>query len=192
MTVEARDEDADFKNVPAALDARFADGDFDADLPLPAELTLGLAYRLDDKMTLAFDINRTYWDVYDELKIEFDNGITSVNPREYEDAYIYRVGMQYRYSDKWTFRGGLYVDKSPIQDGYFAPETPRGDSIGYTAGATWRYSKNLEMDVSLLILKFGDEDLSYDFYEEGGVAQPFSGTYDSAANSIGFGLSYKY
>ena len=192
VTVEARGEDADFDNIAAALQDTFASGKFDADLPLPAELSLGLAYRVSDRTTLAFDINRTFWDVYDELKIEFDNGITSVNPREYEDSNIYRFGMQYRYDDKWTLRGGVYIDESPIQDGYFAPETPRGDAIGYTAGATYQYSKNLSMDFSLLILTFDDEDLSYDYYEEGGVTIPFSGTYDSAANSIGFGLSYKY
>ncbi len=192
VTVEARGEDADFDNIAAALQDTFASGKFDADLPLPAELSLGLAYRVSDRTTLAFDINRTFWDVYDELKIEFDNGITSVNPREYEDSNIYRFGMQYRYDDKWTLRGGVYIDESPIQDGYFAPETPRGDAIGYTAGATYQYSKNLSMDFSLLILTFDDEDLSYDYYEEGGVTIPFGGTYDSAANSIGFGLSYKY
>ena len=79
-----------------------------------------------------------------------------------------------------------------MKDGYFAPETPRNDSIGYTAGATYRVSKNMELDFALLILTFDEEENSYDFYEEGGVAIPFSGNYDSAANSIGFGLSYKY
>jgi len=192
VTVEARDEDADFDDVPTALESTFADGDFDADLPLPAELTLGIAYKYNDRLTLAFDFNRTYWDVYEELVIEFDNGITSVNSRNYEDSNIFRFGAQYRYDDKWTFRGGIYFDESPVQDGYFAPETPRNDSIGYTAGATYRYSKNLEMDFSLLILTFDDEENSYDFYEEGGFTIPFGGTYDSAANSFGFGLTYKY
>ena len=82
-----------------------------------------------------------------------------------------------------------------MQDGYFAPETPRNDSIGYTAGATYRYSKNLEFDAALLILTFDDEDNSYDYYEEpsgSGTFIPFGGTYDSAANSIGFGLRYMY
>jgi long-chain fatty acid transport protein len=193
VTVEARDEKADFKNIPAALQATFADGKFDADLPLPAELTLGIAYDYSDKLTLAFDINRTFWDVYDELVIEFDNGLDpSVNPRNYKDASIYRFGAQYRYDEKWTLRGGIYFDESPVPDGAFAPETPRNDSIGYTAGATYRASKNLEFDVSLLILTFDQIDNSYDFYEEGGKTIPFGGTYDSAANSIGFGLTYKY
>jgi len=192
VTVEARDEDADFDDVPTALEGTFADGDFDADLPLPAELTLGIAYKYSDKLTLAFDYNRTYWDTYDELVIEFDNGITSVNPRNYKDSSIFRFGAQYRYNDKWTLRGGIYFDESPVQDGYFAPETPRNDSIGYTTGATYTYSKNLEMDFALLILTFDDEENSYDYYEEGGFTIPFGGTYDSAANSFGFGLSYKY
>ena len=38
-TLEARGGDADFDDIPAALEDTFADGDFDADLPLPAELT---------------------------------------------------------------------------------------------------------------------------------------------------------
>ncbi|MCP4980502.1 MAG: transporter [Gammaproteobacteria bacterium] len=193
VVVEARDGDAEFDDIPTALQGTFADGDFDADLPLPAELTLGIAYRYSDRLTLAFDFNRTFWDTYDELVIEFDNGLDpSVNPRNYEDSSIFRFGAQYRFNDKWTLRGGIYFDESPVPDGAFAPETPRNDAIGYTAGATYRYSKNLEMDVSLLILTFDDEENSYDFYEEGGFTIPFGGTYDSAANSIGFGLSYKY
>ena len=192
VTVEARDEDADFRDIPAALQDTFADGEFDADLPLPAELTLGIAYDYSDKLTLAFDYNYTFWGVYDELVIEFDNGLVSENPRNYEDSSIVRFGVQYRYSEKWTWRAGIYYDESPVPDGSFAPETPRNDAIGYTGGLTYHASKNLEVDVSFLILTFDKEENSYDFYEEGGQELPFSGTYDSAANAIGIGLSYKY
>ena len=194
VNLEARNGDADFDDIPAALQSQFPDGDFDADLVLPAELTLGVAWQYSDKLLFAFDFNRTDWDAYDELVVEFDapGAGTSVNARNYETSNIYRFGVQYRYDDNWTLRAGLYLDESPVQDGYFAPETPRNDSVGYTAGATYRYSKNLELDFSLLILTFDEEDNSYDFYEEGGFTIPFGGTYDSAANSIGFGLSYKY
>jgi len=192
VIIEARGEEADFDDIPGPLQGVFTDGEFDADLPLPAELTLGIAWDYSNNLTLAFDYNYTYWDVYEELVIEFDNGITSTNPRNYQNASILRFGAQYDLNDKWTLRGGIYFDESPVQDGYFAPETPRNDSIGYTAGATYRYSKNLEFDASLLILTFDEEENSYDYYEEGGQTIPFGGTYDSAANSIGFGLRYKY
>jgi len=192
IILEARGGDADFDDVPDALSDTFSSGEFDADLPLPAELTLGIAYDYSDKLTLAFDYNYTFWDVYESLVIEFDNGLTSENPRNYENSSIFRFGAQYRLNEKWALRGGIYFDQSPVPDGYFAPETPRNDSIGYTAGATYYASKNLEFDFSLLILTFDEIDNSYDYYEEGGVAIPFGGTYDSAANSIGFGMTYKY
>ena len=143
VIVEARDEDATFENIPASLPGDYDDVTFDADLPLPAELTLGVAYDYSDKLTLAFDVNRTFWDVYDELVIEFDNGVTSTNPRNYEDSSIVRFGAQYRYDEKLTLRAGIYFDESPVPDGAFAPETPRNDAIGYTVGATYHASKNL-------------------------------------------------
>jgi len=192
VTVKSRGGDADFDDIPKALEGVFTDGNFDADLPLPAELTLGVAWDYSEQLTLAFDYNYTYWDVYDELVIDFDNGITSTNPRNYKNSSTVRFGLQYQYNEKWTFRGGVYYDESPVQDGYFAPETPRNDAIGYTAGLTYQATKNLEVDFSLLILTFKDEDNSYDYYEEGGKTIPFGGNYDSAANAIGFGLSYKY
>ena len=193
ITLEARGDSADFENIPTALQSTFPDTTFDADLLLPAELTLGLAYEYSDKTILAFDINRTYWGAYDALTVVFFNGAgTSVNPRNYKDANIYRFGVQHQLDDTWVLRGGIYFDQSPVRDGYFAPETPRNDSIGYTAGASFKYSTNIEFDVSLLILTFDEITNSYDYYQEFGTTIPFEGTYDSSVISIGFGLSYRY
>jgi len=193
VDLKARGGSADFENIPTALQPIFPDTTFDADLVLPAELTLGLAYEYSDKTTLAFDINRTYWGAFDALTVVFNNGAgTSVSPRNYKDVNIYRFGVQHQLDDQWILRGGIYFDQSPVQDGFFSPETPRNDSIGYTAGASYQYSKNLELDISLLILTFDEITNSYDFYQEGGVTIPFEGTYDSSVTTIGFGLSYRY
>ncbi len=194
IDLKARNKSADFQNIPTSLQSIFTDTTFDADLVLPAELTIGLAYQYSDQTTLAFDINRTFWSAYEELTVEFDNNApTSTNLRNYKDANIYRFGVQHQFDDQWTLRGGIYIDESPVRDGYFAPETPRNDSIGYTAGASYQYNENLEFDVSLLILTFDETNNSYDYYQDsGGTTIPFGGTYDSSATAIGFGLSYRY
>ncbi len=194
VTLEARGGDADFDNIPTALEDAFPDGEFDADLVLPAELTIGVAYQYSDKVTLAFDFNRTFWAAFEELVVEFEapGAGTSVNVRNYEDSNIYRFGLQYQYDHKWIFRGGVYFDESPVPDGSFEPITPRSDSVGYTAGGSYRYSKNLELDFSMLILTFGEVNESYEHYEEGGFTIPFEGDYISDSFSLGFGLSYRY
>lgn len=209
ITMEARDGDATFNDVPAFLasNPNYPDVDpnatvlsnttFDADLPLPAEITVGASYEVNDKLLFAFDYNRAFWNVYDALVVNFHQTATSnvpqsVNPRNYKDASTYRLGAQYKANDKFAFRVGWYFDESPVQDGYFAPETPRNDSMGYTGGLTYQITPKLGVDVSFLYLHFDETDNSYDYYNEDGNLVSFGGTYKSSVFSPGVGLTYSF
>lgn len=193
IIMEAEDADADFQNVPNTPLAPFSDTTFDASLPLPAELTVGLSYELNEKWLLAFDYNRTYWGVYESLDIDFadPNIPDSQNPRNYEDSSTWRFGAQYIATDVLTLRAGYYFDESPVQDGYFAPETPRNDSMGFTGGLSLDVTSKLAIDASFAYLRFDEVDASYDYYMENGQQVPFSGTYNSSTFIAGLGLTYK-
>ncbi|WP_438967153.1 OmpP1/FadL family transporter [Flavobacterium sp.] len=190
ITMEARDGEATFSDVPAYAAGTLTNTKFNADLPLPAEVTTGLSYQVTDKWLVAFDYNYALWSAYKSLDVEFQNGLpTSVNPRNYKNSSTYRVGTQYVANDKFTFRAGWYFDQSPVQNGYFAPETPRNDSMGYTGGLTYQVSNKLGIDFSLLYLHFDQIDNSYDYYSDG---SSFGGTYKSSVLSPGIGVSYGF
>lgn len=192
IIMEARGGDATFNDVPGFAQGTYSNTTFDADLPLPAELTAGLSFNVTKKWMLAFDYNRTMWSAYENLNIKFGNGGSSSNPRNYHDTNTYRVGTQYVANDKFTFRAGWYKDESPISAGYFAPETPRNDSMGYTGGLTYQINKKLGVDASFLYLHFDEIDASYDHYTENGNVIPFGGTYKSTVFSPGLGLTYSF
>lgn len=193
VDMEARGESADFQNIPTSLQAIYPDTTFNADLVLPAELTIGLSYNLNAKTVLAFDINRTYWSAYKNLDVQFNNGAgLSLNPRNYSDANILRFGAQYIWDESLTVRAGIYFDDSPISDGYYTPETARADSTGLTVGASYKVSKNMELDFSYLQLIFDEFNGSYDYYDQSGTTISFGGDYKSSVSAIGFGLNYKY
>ena len=201
IDLKARGEDADFENIPVSLQSTFPDTAFNADLVLPAELTIGIAYNISDNTVFAIDINRTYWSAFKNLDIEF-NGTgtplephgagTSLNPRNYKDANIYRFGLQHKANEKLTVRGGVYFDDSPIGDGFFEPITPRNDSIGYTAGASYDVTERMELDFSFLYLRFKEFEGSYDHINQSGTLISFGGDYKSSVVAFGFGLNYKY
>ena len=193
IDIEAEDGTADFENIPNTPAAPFADTTFDATLPLPAEMTIGLSYEFCEKWLFAFDLNTTFWNEYESLDIDFadPNIPDSENLRNYKDASTYRFGLQYDATSAFTLRAGYYFDESPVQDGYFAPETPRNDSNGYTAGLTFNVSERLQIDASFLYVHFKEINASYDFYTENGTPAPFSGTYKSNAFVPGLGVTYK-
>ncbi|MGG5506532.1 MULTISPECIES: OmpP1/FadL family transporter [unclassified Myroides] len=184
---------AKFSNAPAFGAAMFKDGRIKAEMPLPAELTVGASYSWD-KWVLAFDYNRTFWKVYDALVIDFvDSPLgTSVNPRNYKDSSTYRFGAQYAVNDQLTLRAGWYYDESPVQEGYFAPETPRNDSRAYTGGLTYKLKNGIGIDLVFSYLHFSDTHNSYDYYHEDGQNVSFGGTYKSAVTSGGIGITYSF
>ena len=193
IIMEARDGDAIYNDTPTFNP--LANTTFNADLPLPAELTVGLSYQVTDKWLLAFDYNRTMWSAYEGLDVTFGNGTESLNPRNYQNVSTYRVGTQYKANDKFTFRAGWYFDESPVQDGYFAPETPRNDSMGYTGGLTYQVNSKLGVDFSFLYLHFDEIDNSYNHSTDPISGQPnpdFGGTYKSVVFSPGIGITYGF
>jgi len=206
ITMKARNGSATVNQVPAYLsdaptspqDIVLGNTTFNANLPLPAELTAGFSVQLTDKWLVAVDYNRTFWNVYDALIVDFKQTPTSqipqsVNPRNYKDASTYRIGVQFKPNEKFSFRAGTYFDESPVQNGYFAPETPRNDSVGYTGGLTYMITSKLGVDVSFLYLHFKEINASYDHYvEDGNPNVSFGGTYKNVVFSPGIGLSYSF
>src|SRR5690606_18563469 len=166
--MKAEGGDATFSDLPAFAQGIYQNGGFNATMPLPAELTVGFSYQITDKWLAAVDWNYTYWNAYDNLTIGFENPAipTSVNARNYKNSSTYRLGVQYQPNEKFSARIGGYFDESPVQEGYFAPETPRNDAFAGTLGFSYNITSKLAVDFSATILKFKEVDASYDHYVE--------------------------
>jgi long-chain fatty acid transport protein len=186
VDVELEGGDADF-TVDPALASRFPDSEFDATLPLPATTTLGLAYKISDKWLVSAEGSFVQWSGYESLDFDFANEAIadSKNPRNYEDAMIFRVGAQYTANEHFDFRAGFYYDESPIQDEYFNPETPNSDNLGFTTGMSGHIGERFGFDVSLLYIVGTERESEY-------KPSGFGGTYASRSVITGFGLNYSF
>jgi long-chain fatty acid transport protein len=143
-----------------------------------------------DKFTIAADVQRVNWSAYENLTFTYDQAINgsleTTNARNYEDAYIYRLGFQYQVSEAFALRAGAYYDQSPVQDGYLTPETPDADSRGLSAGLGYRFGDNFQVDASFLYINKKERtDLAN---LSGGIG----GTYKAVAYIPGLALSYNF
>ncbi|WP_242921971.1 OmpP1/FadL family transporter [Pontibacter liquoris] len=191
VDMEVKEGDVTFTNIPGSLSSRFPEGtEFDARLPLPATLSLGVGFMPTEALTLALDISRVGWSAYENLRFDYSQNVngspTSVNARNYEDTYIYRIGAEYKVGEALALRGGAYYDNSPVQNGYLTPETPDADSRGLSAGVGYQVSENLSVDASFLYINKKERTDASD--KSGGIG----GTYKSIAYIPGIGLNYTF
>lgn len=182
--------DATFTVAPS-IRARFPEGtEFDAELPLPSTLTLGIGFMPTEALTLAVDISRVGWSAYESLRFDYTQDVNganfSENARNYEDAYIYRIGAEYKVADAIALRGGAYYDSSPVQDGYLTPETPDADALGLSVGVGYTVTDNISFDASFLYINKKERT------DTGAQSGGISGTYKSIAYIPGVAVNFTF
>lgn len=174
--------------VPPSLSANFPDGKFTSNLPLPSVVSLGFAYKLTKKTTLALDINYTGWKAYDTLAFDYENNTTSLidtkSARNYKNTFAFRFGGDYKISDQFTARLGIALALSPVPDGYVTPETPDANRINYTAGLGYNYKNHFAINASILFTTFKREGTNFE--------TNLSGIYKTNVVIPGLSIIYKF
>ncbi len=190
VNMKIENGDTKFTQIPSSLSETFpSTGNFNAELPLPANLDVGVAYQFSDKFLMALEVNMIFWSVYDSLIIDFKENnetlVDSRNPREYSNSFIPRLGAEYKFSDKFIARAGIYYDLTPTNADYFSPETVSLDQIAFTLGLSIMPAEGLSIDLSYLQLEGLESDKQY-------LPDNFGGTYKTRAFIPGIGVSYNF
>lgn len=203
--------DATFK-VPASAIAigKFpAEGKttFDATLPLPATISVGVGYKVNEDLTLALDYNFVQWSAYKELKFDYkapvNGAMSTASPRNYKDASIIRIGAEYMATKELAIRAGYYFDQSPVTDGYMTPETPDANRNCFTLGLGYKFSDSFSADASFLFIEGSEREQKQSDIDKNSTenvqagGQPsqdsfLAGTYKLRVLVPGVSLSYRF
>jgi long-chain fatty acid transport protein len=174
--------------VPSSLTANFPSGTFSSALPLPQVATLGLAYKLNEKLEFALDVNYVGWKAYDTLAFDYAQNTASLidtkSARNYKNTLAFRLGANYALTEKFDARLGLAYGLTPVQNGYVTPETPDANRINYTAGLGYKIGDHFQLDASVFFthLKRTDTNLETNL----------SGTFTTNVLAPGLAIIYKF
>ena len=167
-------------------------GEFSSELPLPANTTLGLSYKATDRLLIAAEVQLVEWSAYKELKFDFSPAALPdvVSKKNYKNSLAYRLGFEYKTTERLDLRAGIYYDESPVQTDLYNPETPGMDKLGISFGASFSPIKNLTVDFALLYI--------HGMKVKGSTPDPnpvvpnrsFGGTYTSQGVVPSIGLTY--
>lgn len=160
--------DADFRldragigSTISAATGTFVDTGGSAALTTPASLSVGFSQQIGDRWTVMGDVSWTQWSSFEELVIEFDNPNqpSSLTEEKWNDTFFFSLGATYRFDDKWTFRGGIAYDQSPVTDKYRTPRIPDSDRYWVSVGLAYSPSPWLTFDAALTHIFLDDADV---------------------------------
>jgi long-chain fatty acid transport protein len=178
---------ADAKQVLIDLKRIPDNAEIEAEVTTPMNIAVGIAVDPISQLTLSLDYQFVGWSSYDVLAIDFvDPAYTNLAaPRDYEDTYIGRFGVEYRLSPVLSLLGGLYYDHRPVSPDNVSPSLPDANRLGFSGGFDFQFSQKFGVAASYLFIR-SEENTATNSREY------FNGTYNSIANLFSLSLTYSF
>lgn len=139
-------------------------GDGDVTIPIPAVLSLGIAYTID-RSTIELEYDRTFWSDYETLDFKYPtslghpvltNAFDTPIAKDWKDVDAFRVGYTFQWDQNLTLMGGFGIDGNPVPDSNLSFDLPDSDAWFVSFGA--RYSLNDKLNIGAAYLYAEKED----------------------------------
>ncbi len=129
------------------------------DFHWPRQVGIGTSYQLTDKLLIGADILWIGWqEVFKSLKIKFYNKQTSNTrlpsdikdtiPFKWDDQIVYKVGLEYKATDKLTLRLGYNYGKNPIPEETMIPLIPLITEQHISGGFSYKFNKHIKLTLT--------------------------------------------
>ncbi|MEN8205792.1 MAG: outer membrane protein transport protein [Pseudomonadota bacterium] len=130
------------------------------DLTLPDSLSVSGYHAFNSKWAVMADFTWTQWSRVKSLDIKLADGNQSIAKWNYDDSSRFAIGTEYTHSNKFKYRAGLALDKTPIpSDSLRSPRVPDGDRTWLTFGLTYSHTPDLSFDFGYAHLFVDDPEL---------------------------------
>lgn len=124
--------------------------DASATLSAPAWAMATAAWDVNDLLSLYATFRWTNWSSFEELTIETNMaGVGDTIQNHWQDAYLFSVGADLRFTNWWTFRAGIGYETSAVDDPkYRTAIIPDADRLWLALGSSFKATENMQIDVS--------------------------------------------
>ncbi len=161
---------------------------FSAELPIPSNINLGAAYKVNEDLLVSAELQYVGWKAYDTLSIRFQN-VSLNSVKNFSNSMIYRVGGEYSVCENAKVRLGFIYDTTPVDRDIYGPETPGANKMSFTAGITYTPVEKIAIDFGFQYLN-GIKILGRT--PQNPPLQEFTGEYKSIAYLPSLGLRFNF
>jgi long-chain fatty acid transport protein len=126
-----------------------------ASFSTPWIATLGLRWRVCDRLTLDAEVQRFGWSRFDAITVTSAAG-AQASPQGYRDTTAVAVGLDYAPSERTTLRAGVQRDQTPTPDDGRSASVPDGDRWLIAAGLSQQLGAHARLEVNADYIAIAD------------------------------------
>lgn len=159
------------------------------DVKTPDTLSVSLFSKLDAHWDVMADVSRTGWNKFSELRLIKNTGaLLGVTPENWHNTWRIALGGNYHYNERWTARGGVAYDQSPVSDAFRTARIPDNSRTWLSVGGQYKLSKDAAFDFGYAHLFVNNTSISNN---TGAAGTPSTatvgnliGTYNNSVNIL--------
>jgi long-chain fatty acid transport protein len=168
-------------------------------LTLPQTISLGYAFRPNNKWTFEADGIWTDWSSVQEDFVKYtEEGhagrlavLNDGNPlsKDWNATMSYGIAAKYQATDKWVLRCGYLYAETPVPAANFEPSMVDMNMHSVSFGAGYALKKDLTVDAAYFGGFYKDRYITNDIAQS---TSNLDGMYESYVNVVSVSFTYKY
>ncbi len=168
-----------------------------ANVDFPWMLQAGARYQATKAVAIEFDIERTGWSEFDQIRIRnaATGGIVATSTNNWDDATAYRLGATWDVSPDTQLRAGYTFDETGQGDENFSARLPDADRHLFSVGVAQKLG-DWTVEGGYMYVLFDDRDyVSTTTYVPPGDPNgttAYNGSYSASVHLLGLGVSTKF
>lgn len=134
-----------------------------ANLNLPDSVVAGVSQVINDRWQVHAGVEWTNWSRFRNIPIVNDiNGLpaTSLN-FQYDDAWFFSGGVEYKYSNDLTLRAGIGYELSAVNDRNRTIYISDNDRLWLSAGASYQVTDKIKLDLGYTYIDVKKATVNY-------------------------------
>lgn len=161
-----------------------------AELELPDIATLSVTQDIQRDWRAMAQLSWYGWNQFERIEAFNDAGAQVQDVYQgYQNTLAFSLGTEYDFNDTWTGRLGYQYDPTPTTNEGRTSRTPDGDRNWFTAGATYKHSENISIDLAAAYIDVDDGTINV--VRNGGTASVNADT-DGRVGIVAAALNYKF
>jgi long-chain fatty acid transport protein len=177
-----------------AAGAGITKGAISGDVDIPESASFAIHHQINSQWAVMADASWTRWERFKELAIASPVApLNSTKQEQWENNMRYGIGLTYAHNDKWTFRGGIAYDESPIPDEFRTPRIPGEDRKWVALGASYKYSDHIIIDAGYTHIFVSDPSIKDETKPDNlGSSYTLDGDYDASVDILGIQMRWLF